>query len=220
MLDIQKIKDIAISEVLSPTSALTQQLLSVNKIVYKDGVPVIEDIIFAEDDVAVVYFPIVDESYYFVAYVDYEPSPELRSVCMTAANVVELVVVSERHALEELTGLLKDIEFSKTWGKGETKRGRLVCEDSGFVIKLDIKKTGEVENKIQDIIKLLSNYKDEVRELSRMADAVEISIGYFGYTDQMWGIHLDSKTIQDLAELGVSLDIDLYASGPALPYED
>ena len=77
-----------------------------------------------------------------------------------------------------------------------------------------------MENKIQAIIKLLRNYKDEVRELSRMADAVEISIGYFGYTDQMWGIHLDSKTIQDLAELGVSLDIDLYSSGTALPYDN
>jgi hypothetical protein len=216
MVEIQRIRDIAINEVVSQTWGITQQLLSVNGIVFSDGAPVIEDLIFTEEGTAVVYFPIVNEPYYFVVYVDLDPVTKLRTVGVCPGNTVAFVVASSQLTLEELTGNLMGVELTTTWRKGETIRGKLIHEDSGFEIKSHEKNTGEVEDKIQGIIKLIER-QTNLRETARIAEVVQINIGYFGYTEWMSGIHLDAKVIQDLAELGVSVDIDLYASGPALP---
>ncbi len=219
-MDIEKIKDIAISEVKYPTWSLTKQFLYVNKVVCNDGVPVIADITFSEEDVANVWFPIVGESYYFVTYVDCKPSPELRFVGISAGNRVCLVVVSDDSSSDELTGTLQGVEFSSTWRKGEikreTKRGNILWENSGFEIEPYPKTSGEVEDKVRAIINLLKDQKQQMTELTKKADHVELSIAYFGYKDQMWGIHLEPEVVRELGELGVSMDIDLYASGPDL----
>jgi hypothetical protein len=62
----------------------------------------------------------------------------------------------------------------------------------------------------------LIQVKDKIFELRKVAE-VEIQVTYYGYKDQMWGINLKPQTIQKLSELGVPLDIDLYASGNDLP---
>lgn len=219
-MDIEVVKEIAICEIKSPNWLLTKQYLYVNDIVYCDGNPEISDITFTNEGVAVVWFPIVGQSYYFVVHVEFFPTPDIRLVSMSAGNKVNLVVVAENTDLHELTTALKGITYSCTWRKGEvrrkTKRGDVLWKDSGFEIEPYPKTSGEVEDKIKTILELLKDRKQQVKELSKIADHVELSIGYFGYKDEMWGIHLDPDIVRELAELGVSIDIDLYASGSDL----
>ncbi len=65
------------------------------------------------------------------------------------------------------------------------------------------------------IISLLLPYTANVHALSALAD-VGINIAYWGYKEQMWGIHFGTDIIQGLAVLNLSVDVDLYASGPDL----
>lgn len=222
-LHIQEVTDVARSEVLFPTWSMTGQLLSENRVVLENGVPVVEDVIFSEDHIAAVWFPIVDESYYFIVYVNCTSVPELHWVEMSAGSKVYLDVGSEEHTLEELTGKLQNVEFSRTWSKGEVSkqspRGDILWEDSGFEIEPCTKKTGEVEDKVNSIVEIIKSHKDDFRELSQRAYMI-LHIAYFGYKDQMWGIHFDSEVMRQLGELGVALDIDLYASGPNLGDSD
>ncbi len=73
-LDEQEIQEVVIAEILRPTLATTRQFLEANRIVLKEQVPVVEDVILRQkEQTAEVYFPIEGERYYFVVSVDLEP---------------------------------------------------------------------------------------------------------------------------------------------------
>jgi len=156
------IKDAAIAEVLNPTFELTKQFLSVNKIVYKDSLPYIEDILINEEEKkAAVYFPVNNESFYFVVYISTEDEFEPLWMEMSPGNIVELVVVSEYHSLDML---LKKIDFKpkKQWDKGERKSPTksFVYDHSGLIFSLEDKKTGELEDKLEQLVDFLIQRKE------------------------------------------------------------
>ncbi len=219
-VDIDAVKRAAVSEVISPTWALTEQYLRVNKVVSQNGELVIADMTFPVEDVAVVWFPIDGESYYLLIGVECKPLPALRFIRMSAGNRVSLVVISDNVSLDDLVTALPGIEFTETWRKGDVRRktphGDILWKYSGFEIEPYAKTSGDVEDKLETVLALLKNKRDHMKELSKLADDVEISISYFGYKDDMSGIHLAPDIVRELAELGVSIDIDLYASGPDL----
>ncbi len=211
------IAQIAIEEVFNPSFELTKQLLSVNKVEMDGGSPRIKDIIISEDkSMAEVYFPIIDEEYYFVIYIDLMPKISLKFMGMSAGCKVELFVCSDTEELDKMIELLQ-VTPHRSWSKGEKKFhsngiNYSINKNSGFVYSPIEKTTGEVEDKLDYLLDELIQVKDKIVELHKVAE-VEIQITYYGYKDQMWGINLKPRTIQRLSELGVSLDIDLYASG-------
>ena len=208
-MEEQELRDIAIAEILDPTFALTKQFLAVNKIVFKENLPFIEDIILKEEEkVAEVYFPIEGERYYFVVYVDVKPQISVRWMGMSPGNRVYFLATSEKHNLDELIALI-GVEPTRTWKKGKNIR------HNGFEIQPSAKETGEVEDKLQAVIRLLLPFKADLQALSTIANT-GIQIAYWGYKEQMWGMHFGAETLQELGVLNLSVDIDLYAGGPDL----
>ncbi len=207
-MDKQKVQDIAIAEIMTPTLALTQQFLAVNKIVFHNQMPFIEDILLREEEKkAEVYFPIEGEKYYFVVYVDWE-NLHLIAVAISAGCVVSFLATSDTHSLNELI-TVAGIAPTRTWEKGKAKR------HNGFEIHLSQKKIGDVEDKLRDLLTFLSPHKANLEALSSIA-AMGIDIAYWGYKEQMWGIHFDMDLLTQLVNLGLSVDIDIYASGSDL----
>jgi hypothetical protein len=205
-LDIQAIRDFAISELIYPAFALTKQFLAANKIVFKENLPFIEDIILKkEGKVAEVYFSIEGERYYFVVFIDLEPQIAVRWIGMSPGNRVYFLATSEKHDLDELIALI-GVEPTRTWKKGKNIR------HNGFEIQPSAKETGEVEDKLQAVIRVLLPFKADLQALSTIANT-GIQIAYWGYKDQMWGMHFDTETVQGIATLNLSVDIDLYAGG-------
>lgn len=212
-LNTQVIRSVAIQEVLKPSFTLTEQFLAANRIILKDRVPWIEDIILdPKENLARVYFPVEGERYYFVVVLTLEPHTTVRGIVMAPGNDVYFAVRSENRSLEELL-TLADIKPTRIWKKGE-KNGKLPLHN-GFELRLVEKKTGEVEDKLRSLLDALLPYKTSLNRLSQVASA-EVYIAYYGYKEQMWGIHLDQEIISDLAALQLPVDIDLYASGPDL----
>jgi hypothetical protein len=171
---------------LNPTFELTKQFLSINNVEMDGGIPRIKDIIISEDkSAAEVYFPIIDEEYHFVMYVDLMPEISLKFMGMSAGSKVELFVCSDTKDLDKMLELLQ-VTPQRSWSKGEKRiHGNginySINKNSGLTYTSIEKTTGEVE----------------------------IQVTYYGYKDQMWGINLKPQTIQRLSELGISLDIDL-----------
>lgn len=208
-MEIQEIRDIAVAEIIYPTFALTKQFLAVNKIILKENLPFIEDIILREEEkVAEVYFPIEGERYYFVVYIDIKPQVSIRSMGTSPGNRVYFSATSEKHNLDELLVLI-GVEPTRTWKKGKNIR------HNGFEIQPSAKETGEVEDKLQAVIRLLLPFKADLQALSTIANT-GIQIAYWGYKEQMWGMHFEAETLQELGMLNLSVDIDLYAGGPDL----
>jgi hypothetical protein len=206
---------VAIAEILHPTLAMTEQFLAVNKIVFKEHEPVVEDVILREEEqVAEVYFPTERERYYFVVYIDVEPQVELRTTGMSAGNRVYFFAESEERPVDELV-VIAGVQPTSVWEKGG--KGKHIPRHNGFEIRPSLKETGEVEDNLRTIIGVLLPHTANVHALSTIADVgVGINIAYWGYKDQMWGIHFGTDIIQGLAALNLSVDVDLYAGGPDL----
>jgi hypothetical protein len=184
-LNTQEIREFAIQEILSPTLAVTEQYLAVNRVVFKDNVPSIEDIIFKpEENGALVYFPVEGERYYFVVIVALEPHPTVRWSETSPGNRVYFFAKSQEHSLEELLALA-DMKPTRTWRKGE-RNGRLP-RHNGFEICCYELYTGEVEDKLRTLLDALLPYQAGVSRLLQVA-GVGINIAYYGYKAEMWGI--------------------------------
>ena len=212
-LDEQAIRNVALQEILSPTFELTKQFLAVNNIVFRENMPYIEDVILdTQENLARVYFPIEGEQYYLVISITPGPQAIVSMIAMSPGNRVYFAAKSEVHSLEELLALTS-VKPTKTWRKGE-KRGKSP-RHSGFEVRPFEKETGGVEDKLHVLLDILLPFKSALRSLSTLA-SIGIYVVYYGYQGQMWGIHLDEETIRKLAELNLSVDFDLYASGPEL----
>lgn len=155
---------------------------------------------------AEVYFPIEGERYYVVVYLDVEPQISVRWVGISPGNRVYFYAKSEEHPVDELIAMA-GVEPTKTWEKGKRKRHH------GFEVQPHARETGEVEEKLRTLINVLLPYTANIHALSALADVVGINIAYWGYQEQMGGMHFDTDIIQGLAALNLSVDIDLYAGG-------
>ena len=211
----QAIQAAAIVEILHPTLAMTEQFLAVNTIVFKEHEPVVADVILREEEqVAEVYFPIEGERYYFVVYLDVAPQIALRTTGMSAGNRVYFFAKSAELPVDELVAMA-GVEPTRTWEKGGKRK--YIPRHNGFEVRPSLKDTGEVEDKLRTLIGVLLPYTANVHALAAQADvSVGINIAYWGYQDQMWGIHFETDIIQGLAALDLSVDVDLYAGGPDL----
>ncbi|WP_219644622.1 DUF4279 domain-containing protein [Cohnella sp. CFH 77786] len=214
----EALKLIALKEVEEQSFELTKAYLSVNKLVYSNNTPKIDDVIINEEEkTAAVYFPIEGEAYYFVIYLDTSPKVRVRFMGMSAGNRVYFTVSSEEIELEKL---LKEIDFipTQTWKKGTQIPNRNITklyEDSGFIFEFDLKRTGEVEDKLSNLLgKLESSNITSIVNSEKINRVIQVA--YYGYKDEMWGINLNPIIIKKLSNLNTILDIDLYASGPDL----
>lgn len=212
-MDERVIRHTAQQEILHPTLKATQQLLAVNQVVTQDDIPYIEDIILdTQENLARVYFPVKGEEYFLVVSVPLEPQTSVSMVAMSPGSRVYFAIKSEESSLEDLLALTS-IKPTKTWRKGE-RRGNSP-QHSGFEVRPYEKETGEVEEKLDGLLAVLLPFQSELPTLSLKA-SIGIYIAYYGYQEQMWGLHLNEEAIRKLAALHVSVDIDLYASGANL----
>jgi hypothetical protein len=214
-MDISLIREAAINEILNPTFEVTRQYLSVNKLIYDNNIPVIEDIIFdSKESFASVYFPIFEEDYFFVVYVDFEEQIEIRAVSTSPGNRVYFSVTTEEHTLDELIKII-DFEPTKKWNKGDRRGYSGIYDFSAIKFEKYLKKTGEVEEKLNQLLDYLLPRIEMVKALKEIAE-LEICIAYHGYQIEMWGIHFNKEIISKLSQLDIEVDIDIYAGGPEL----
>lgn len=134
---------------------------------------------------------------------------------MSAGNRVYFSVSSEEIELEKLLNEV-EIKPTRTWEKGTQIPKRNIdryYKNSGFIFEFDFRKTGEVEDKLLNILNRLENMNLNSIINSENINRV-LQIVYYGYKDEMWGINLNPIMIKKLSQINSFLDIDLYASGP------
>lgn len=208
----------AIEEINNPMFELTKQYLKVNELIYKNNEPEIEEIVIDEkEECAEVYFPIKNEKFYFKIYIDLKPSIKVRFMDMSPGNIVSLLIISEKISMHKIIEAINNNVFEK-WNKGDVvanRKKKTYEENSGVIYRPIIKRTGNVEDKIELILNNLSASKNSIKEIEEYC-TMEIQVAYFGYRDEMWGINLNSKLIKKISDFGFSIDVDLYAGGKEL----
>lgn len=200
------IRDAAIAEVLHPTLESTRSSLSRNTLVFEGEMPRIEDLLLTEEG-AEVYFPVQGERYYLVISVRRYPQIVVSRVGISGANKVYLGVRSEDHSLDELLSRC-DLTPTRTWEK-QGKRIR----HNGFAIDSSPKTTGTVDDKLRRLVQLILPHKASLQNVATIG-WLDIQIVYWGAGDERWTMRFEPEVLQVLGELGLSVDVDLYASGP------
>lgn len=208
-MDIDKIKKVAIAEVLNPTFELTKQYLQANHLRFENNLPYIEDVEINKDkNTAAVYFPIKNEHFYFVIYVE---NLEVQWMGMSAGNRVYLFASSEVTSTEKIISLL-GFEPTKKWNANDKIGCNGKSKHNGIRYEPIQKMTGEVEIKLENLLENLLPHKKTIIELSHQA-SIEIQVTYYGHKDEMRGIHLATTIMKKLSELELAIDVDLYAGG-------
>ena len=216
MLD--KVSELAIKEVDQMTIGITQQILSVNELVYEDGIPKIEKIeLDAKNKKAMVHFPIKDERIFFTVFLETEP--EIKVVWTNATDGSRIIfrVTSDTVPIKELSSLT-GIQPTRCWNIGDPHpSGRTNNTFSLFDYEPTLGLTGKLETKINMLLDLLEQDKEGIRKMSFFANA-HIQVHWHGYNGNgmLGGFLLDQATITRLANLQLAIDFDLYADGNPL----
>lgn len=216
LADEKLCRDLAVAEVREPKLSLTQQFLEVHRVAEGESGPLTAGVV-AVDNRVDVYFRLVNEKYFLVLCVTFNDTGPSVSFCRAEARCrVYLSITSDTIAPEEVTSTLH-LSPTESWRRGDPSRhpGGIPRKFHAWYFDPLGEDPGECDQKMKALLILLADASSEIRKL-RMRCAASLCVVYHGYQDQMWGLHWSAHTIQQIAALGVDVDVDLYASGPDL----
>jgi hypothetical protein len=126
---------------------------------------------------------------------------------MTEETIVRLKIVSIHRTPETVTEVL-GLQCDRFWHCGDTRADTIIIEkNNGWVLHSGLPKTAPLEEHIEAILRILTPFKEKIKSLS-CTDTVELSCVL--YASHPPALSFGHSTINRLAELGASLDIDLY----------
>jgi pyruvate formate-lyase activating enzyme-like uncharacterized protein len=103
------------------------------------------------------------------------------------------------------------IQPTKAWKKGELiGKSILRRKQNGWELKIQIPDSEDLDEHITELLKKLSPAWEKVINLNQLYYA-EISCVVYSYEAQGPGLHLDKKTLKQMAELNAEVDLDYYS---------
>jgi hypothetical protein len=211
----ETVVEIAKQELAKPTLSDVARLLKVHKLaMVNDQLSSARVKIDDKNQRAQVYFDIEDEPYYFVLTVDYE-NKTIGSVYIETKYRVYLRIISNDIPPSYITNCIGIIPTETGLKKAHHKEGMNFWH---FEPQKDIPDT--VECKLEYLLDTIENKKQNLISLESQNCIAVIEICYEGYTDWLSGLHFDFDSLKRIVDLGLHIDIDMYASGPEMPSPD
>jgi hypothetical protein len=163
-------------------------------------------------DLAVVYFPIKNQHYYLQVNLAKTPEIKVEFVHIKSGNKTCLTATSEIYSFEELSENLV-LKPLTGWTKGDyRKNGKSQYNFSRISYEPFISEAYELERQIKLLLTELEKHAESIIELTKKATTY-ISVCKHQYVSGNAGIHLGIETINRLAKLNLSIDIDTYIGG-------
>jgi hypothetical protein len=165
-----------------------------------------------------VHFSLVGQPYMFGVSITNTGPVRVAGSYLEASCSVSLVIKSDLLSPDEISSRV-GLEPSHTQKKDVPNRPGASAPTNSWVLK------GKHEHcpadvVIPEFIEMLESAGPRLLAIAALADTdLYVAVTYHGNVDWMWGIHLEASTLRRLTALGAALDLDLYASGPALPSE-
>jgi hypothetical protein len=126
---------------------------------------------------------------------------------MTQTTIVRVKIVSKKHTPEMITEAV-GIRCDWCWRCGDTRKHTIITEkDNGWVLHSGLPKTASLDEHMEALLSTVKPAKAKIRHLS-LDDIVEVSCVIYSATRP--ALNFGSSVIRQLAEMGASLDIDLY----------
>lgn len=197
---LDKIKELAISELENPKMDWTKRFLRSFEIEKKETKPVIARI--DTDDYihgrVGVYIPVKEERFFLALYFEVFEQIELVEVITAPGTHVYLWVYD-----------------SPKISKSDFPYQPINVEDirnKQFTFSVDSGEPDELEDKIDKLLDKLESKKEQFLQFSQVTHML-IKVVYHGYKNQMRGHVYSRKTLRRTVELNVGFALDLYVSG-------
>jgi hypothetical protein len=122
-------------------------------------------------------------------------------------TLVRLKILSTSLTPEEITKVL-GIPCEKSWRIGDSRAHTIIKETTnGWVLGSGLPDLMPLEAQIETFLEYVAQYSDKIRTLS-LTSTVELSCVVYGPTPPP--LYLSNSVLSAIAQLGASLDIDLY----------
>jgi hypothetical protein len=96
------------------------------------------------------------------------------------------------------------------WRIGDTRWKSIIVEkNNGWVLNSGLPESSSLEDHINALLERVASGSDRIRSLSEVAE-VELSCVVYG--EHMPALNFAPRVVHRIAQLGASLDIDLYIS--------
>ena len=123
---------------------------------------------------------------------------------------VYLRVTAEQLPLREIS-ISMGIDPTESWRKGDAGTHNPSRPDSGWCLYSPLPRSNlRIDEHIDALLPVLEERSAAVRDLSKRFDTYLVCVGHF--TDSSPGLFLSKSVVARIAELGLSVDCDLYCS--------
>jgi len=204
----------AIDEILNKKFGGTQQFLQIHQVVHIDDKPTVSRVdTERQDGTAIVYFPVVNQKFYLAVYLDTNPEISVRFVDTEPYHAVYFRATSEQLTLDEISVLTK-LRPTASWSKGDKKKfGDSFYKWSNFAFEPN-PEADEFEDKLKKLLDLLEQDKEGVKQLVDKAyGRIQVASCFHNGNTMLGGHHINKEMINQMAELNLEIDFDLYAEG-------
>ncbi|WP_028580891.1 DUF4279 domain-containing protein [Desulfogranum japonicum] len=213
-MNIAKIKEIAITEIITPKLKVTEQFFAVHDIDDKDPIKYIE----RDDEQYLVFVGIKNEPFYWVVKIEEKNNtPIVTWGHCNPYSRIYFSITSSSIPPETITRKLK-LDPTRSGKKGETWQsrkgpvpGRIFKEDL-WQYEENLPDALDFEDKLNSMLDLLSRKSQELLAIGQ-GSYMSINVAHYVHVQYTWGWHLNNKQLSHLNGLGLELDVDLYASG-------
>lgn len=128
---------------------------------------------------------------------------------MSSKIHVYLRLLSSDASLEDLSDLYQ-IPNSCIWRKGETRPGTILRhKENGWELKSDLDAAATVAEHVSRIMSLIDPYRSKISELQSNWET-QISCALYYYGDCVPESHFEPRLVNQMSDLGASLDVDVY----------
>jgi len=216
---INKVIELAQKEILTPTWGVTEQFFTVHEPLLRNGKPEVARVDETrEEGLYYIYFPIKDQSYFFVLIIE-KANDELKiSGAYNEARVLTyLLIGSDSTAPDAITKRI-GIKPTEVSVKGTPRRhGNGHYNTNMWTYEPQKDCPDELERKLAILLGHLSSHSAALAELSKTCE-ISINIVYHSYQGfgSLGGFHITNNIIKKIAKLDIGVDFDLYVSGPEL----
>ena len=212
MTDKQLI-DIVSQELLDKTLGVTEQYLAVHQPIYKDNELVISRIDRdSEKETIVIYFPVVDEKFYFKAFIG-KDNYSIWSLTTEPWHRVYLTATSDSKSLNELASLTT-LKHTDGFSKDDLRPNGKLKYTFSRISFLPNPEPDTFENKLKSLLDFLEKDKDGVKKLADNADAyISVAMDIHNANGMIGGPHIDKDNGHRISNLNLAIDFDLYLSG-------
>lgn len=193
----------------SPTLAITEQFFTAHRLA-DDPVACV----WHDQHCHLVYLRLQDERYYWVVRIERQQDGSFTATWGFHSPHADVyaVIYSQRSIPAEISAVLS-MSATDQREKG-VLLGRVALREHRWYHHSSLPDCLDFETKLKRLLDELP--ADKVHSLPGDCE-VCIQVAYYEYQGCPGGWHLEPSILKQLAVLGVSLDIDLYVSGPPLP---